>query len=63
MSQIALEKRMNEIRRLERVNNDLLEALKFCLSVLKANPVEMSERMAIDKARDAIEFAQASHPA
>jgi hypothetical protein len=35
----------------------LLEALKFCRSVLAANPVEMSERMAIGKADAAIDQA------
>ena len=38
--------------------DDLLKALKFCRSVLEANPVEMSERMAIEKASKAIEEAQ-----
>ncbi len=33
---------------------DLLAALRFCKSVLEANPVEMSERMAIAKADEAI---------
>lgn len=33
---------------------ELLAAAKFALSVLKANPVEMSERMAIKKLEAAI---------
>ncbi len=40
----------------------LLEALKFCRSVLVANPVEMSERMAIEKADQAIEDASKRPP-
>ena len=43
---------------LHAVADDLLAALEFCLSVLKANPVEMSERIAIDKASAAIEAAK-----
>ena len=42
----------------EHLLREALEALKFCRSVLEANPVEMSERMAIEKASKAIEEAQ-----
>lgn len=48
----------NEANRLRAINAQLLGALEFCLSVLEANPVEMSERMAIDKARATIAAAK-----
>ncbi|KKK99345.1 hypothetical protein LCGC14_2633680 [marine sediment metagenome] len=62
MSQIALEKRMNEIRRLEDVNTALLEALEIIqLEASEAdesdNPYNVLE--SIDKlARAAIEAAK-----
>jgi len=37
---------------------ELLKAAKFALSVLRANPVEMSERMAIKKLEAAIAKAE-----
>ncbi len=50
--------RANFIVRAANNHTKLLKALKFCRSVLEANPVEMSERMAIDEASTAIEEAQ-----
>ena len=43
--------------------HDLLDALKFCKSVLEANPVELSEHsgpiwMAIEKAEAAMQKAE-----
>ena len=37
---------------------DTLAAAKFALSVLKANPIELSEQMAIDKLEAAIRAAE-----
>ena len=37
--------------------HDLLDALKFCKSVLEANPVELSEHSAIEKAEAAMQKA------
>ncbi len=39
--------------------HELLDALKFCKSVLEANPLEMSQRVAVQKAEIAIGRAAA----
>lgn len=46
-------------KELEVLCHNLLDALKFCKSVLEANPVELSERLAIQKAEIAIGQAAA----
>ena len=66
MTQIALEKRLNEIRRLEGVKDDLLEALEKLRGEAdnittfnwRATGEEISRL-----ARKAIDAANASHPA
>ena len=55
MSQIALEKRMNEIRRLEGVKDNLLAALESI--------AEHGHKEEREIARDAVNVAHASGPA
>lgn len=64
MNQIALDKRMNEIRRLEGIKDDLLLALKVLTVHFESSPRPGSlGANLIDNARNAIVAAEKSHPA